>query len=452
MKRIALIMITFLSLLSLDNIQAQTLTKYAEEYKKELAERQRVEKQKYETACKNGTLEGFKEYLKLYPNGKYAIDVKNRIADFEFWSKASSANTLEAYNDYMRNSKYKSFLTQANEAITELNSKEEWKVAKNSDSISIIEGFISKYPKSTCILDARKRIHELKGINYYNSNDYLAAFSEFKEAGGKLALDSSNWSKYDICEEFYDYNKLGNYAKESELSEFLYKHPSSKYLNVVSNMLAIAKAKELTMFSGENTFKDALSYAKDESTRTIVRSYINNCKESYSQYKKQQRKAKIKSNGGYILFGLEGLDFGWNGISSDRMLDIGYYNIGISIKLGNFKSPVQFELGLKPGIIFYENIDDSYYDESENKFHLSIYTKLKINIYNVGHSSKLYIAGLGYYNTIKEDYLENDYSVGGGLGIAWKHWDWLTLYYKQDLDYQYKISNKYLGSSLVYYF
>ena len=38
-------------------LQAQTLIDYQQQKKKEVAERQRVEKQRYESACKKGTLE-----------------------------------------------------------------------------------------------------------------------------------------------------------------------------------------------------------------------------------------------------------------------------------------------------------------------------------------------------------------------------------------------------------
>ena len=83
------------------------------------------------------------------------------------------------------------------------------------------------------------------------------------------------------------------------------------------------------------------------------------------------------------------------------------------------------------------------------------YAKLKVNICNLdakNKQSKLYICGLGEYNVIREEYLENEYSVGGGFGMAWRHWDWLTLYYKQDLNNKYKLDDKFLGTSCVYYF
>lgn len=124
--------------------------------KKEVAERQRVEKQRYESACKKGTLEAFQEYIKLYPKGKYTVDVKNRIEDYNLWSEAVKTNTVEAYNHYISTSKFKSFKDKATEAITELLSVDKWKSIQSSKNISEIEMFMKTYPKSSCIDSAQK--------------------------------------------------------------------------------------------------------------------------------------------------------------------------------------------------------------------------------------------------------------------------------------------------------
>lgn len=434
-------------------ICAQTLTNYAKQRQKEIAEMQRVEKINYEKACKKSSIDAYQEYLKMYPKGMFVSDIKNRIADFDFWNKTKKSNTIEGYNEYIRISIFKSYKNQANEAIKELQSVDVWNKTKGSDNISDIEGFKQMYPNSSCISDANKRIHELKAVNYYKSGNYNSAYTEFNEAGGKNFIDVANRDYYDKCLEYYDYSMLNNYSREIELQSFLTKHPNSAKYNEVSNKLAIIKAKALTIFSSDYSFNNALEFAKDEYTRNVVKSYIDYSKDSYRKYKREQRKSKIMANGGYVLFGWELIDFGWNGISPNRFLDVGYYNMGASVKFGNYRSPVQFEIGVKPGVIFYNFADDyeASFDEYEKKFHMPVYAKLKINICN-WDSSKLYLSGLGWYNAIRDESLENEYSVGGGVGVAWRHWDWLVLYYKQDLNNKFKIDDKFISSSLVYYF
>ena len=435
-------------------LQAQTLIDYQQQKKKEVAERQRVEKQRYESACKKGTLEAFQEYIKLYPKGKYAVDVRNRIEDYNLWSEAVKINTIEAYNNYIDSSKFKSFKNNAIESITELQSIDKWESIQSSKNIAEIEMFMKTYPKSSYITKAQKRIHELKGVDFYLSNDLLNAYQEFNKAGGKHALEQANQSKFDECQEFWDYNNLTAYSKEEELLSFLRKYPLGKYSNEISNRVAITKAKSFTMYSGEVSFNEALRYAKDETTKNLIKRYVESSKRAYSQHKKKQRQIERKRNGGILNFGIEFIDLAFNPsmYSDDDDIDyVMYYNIGLGLKFGNYKSPVQFELGVKPGLVIYTLWYGSD-DETKTSFHLPLYARLKIGLWG-SYSSKWYIDGVGYYNAIKESLLESDFSVSAGLGVSWRHWDWRILYYKQDIAAKYTYKDyKLLGTSFSYYF
>ena len=455
MKKILILIIALFSLNSIvQDCKAQTLTNYVQQKQKELDERRRVEKAKYEKACKQGTLDLLQEYLKLYPKGKYVQDVKNRIFDFDLWSHAVSVNTIEGYNDYLKKSKFKSFSPQAQEAIQELNSVNEWNKLRKSTSINDINIFISKYPRSSKLKNAQNRIHELNAVDYYNNNQLSLAYNEFINAGGKYAIESSNRAIFEKCEEYHEYKQLSSFSKEDDLIKFLNRYPSSSYANEISNWIAKSKAKSLTMYSGEYSFNQALSYAKDDETKKFVESYVRNCKSSYSQYKRVQRRNRHNANGRLIQFGFEMMDLGFNPSSYEEYesdLDIvWYYNLGLSIKIGNYRDPVQFEIGAKPGLIGY-TIWYDYEDESKSKFHLPLYAKLKVNLCNLGSKSKLYINATGYYNAIKEDFLENDFAIAGGLGVAWYHWDW-SMYYKSDIKPEYDLDNDFIGTSLIYYF
>ena len=485
---------------------AQTLKNYAKQRNQELAERQRMEKTNYEKACQKNTLVAYNEYLSMYPKGKYVQDVRKRVAeierkneqdlydyaakvetaqayeaylkkypngrfaqeargrleDMELWKKAKSANTIAAYRNYLSTSKNKSFAQLANDAITDLESKDAWNAIKQSSSKSAIENFIQKYPKSSCLPEANKRLNELTAVELYGQGDLQRAYDKFEAAGGRYSIEYSNRSKYDECLEYVEYKKLNSYTKENDLLAFLKKYPSSRYYDQVSNMVAIAKAKNFSMYASSYTFDEAMSYAKDKTTKNTVQSYIDNTKKSYSQYKRQQRHNRVMANGGYVKFGLEIMDLAFAGTTSGEGQSTMYYNMGLSVKFGNYKAPVQFEVGIKPGVVYTEFeswYHGSYYDydygyeTSENKtfFHMPVYAKLKLNICDAG-KSKFYIAGLATYNAVRDKQLENEYSLGGGAGFAWKKWDWFALYYKQDLENEYHLEDKFIGTSFVYYF
>lgn len=150
-KKLFLTSLIALSLLGIGTIEthAQTLQDHHKLEQQKAAERQRVERQNYERACQNGTLEAYKEYLKMYPNGKFVPDINNRIADYDLWNKAKAANTIDAYNNYIRNSRFKSYVEEANESILELQSIAVWQKVKSSDNIKDVESFIQEFPKSS---------------------------------------------------------------------------------------------------------------------------------------------------------------------------------------------------------------------------------------------------------------------------------------------------------------
>jgi hypothetical protein len=457
------ILFTILMLLALScgiNCQAQTLKEHVKQHQEELEERQRVEKMNYEKACQKGTIEAYNEYLKMYPHGKYVKEINNRISDYDLWEKAKSANTIAGYNEYVNKSKCRIYVNQANEAIAELQSVSIWQIVKNSDKEENIEYFMQKYPKSSCIEAARKRIHEIKAVNYYKNGEFAKAYDEFNNAGGRNHLQEANRLLYDKCTEFHEYSALTSYSEQEEFKAFLQKYPNSEHYNTVSNMLAVSMAKNFSMYVGDHTVNQALSYAKDDDTKNIVKSYAKQVKKNYSEYKRNQRKARIADNGGDFNFGLELLDSGMNMLLCDRRtLNIGYYNAGINMRVGNFKAPVQFEIGVKPGVILYATY--YYYSgkayDPKVKFHLPVSAKLKVNLCNIGRKSKLYVSALGHYNVVRNKDIEGRLAVGGGLGLGWRHWDWIV-YYKQDLEENASSSyldvdnNKYIGTSLAYYF
>lgn len=466
MKRIIYI-ISILLILSVQ-INAQKLTSYAKQHQQEMAERQRMEKIKYDNACARNSLDVYKSFLQLYPKGKYSDDVRNRIADYELWNKAKTIHTIDSYNQYKKNSVFKLFIADADEAIESLHAIYEWIDIQFSTSIPQIQAYLNKYPKSPKKLNSYKRIHELKGMENYKQKNYVSAYREFLAAGGRSSLEYKNITIFDECQEYVEYTRLSNYSSERDLMAFLNKYPSSKFRFEISNKVAVRKALNFTRYSTDYTYNDALRYAMNDETRYVVKKYIQ-------KNKRKQRHQRVMSNGGYVKLGIGVIDFGSNALSTrNKRLNV-YYNIPVTIKLGNYSSPVQFEVGIMPGAIMwyytdeeiekhatthgYNNSNDGYsyrysydYDNDNHySFHMPVFTRLKLNLYKVSPKSRLYIAGTAWYNVLTDDMLENEISIGGGIGFAWKHWDWYT-YYKQDLENTNKLDDKFISTSFIYYF
>ncbi len=439
--------------------EAQSLTNYVKKRKAEIAEMQRIEKERYEAAVTKGTLAALQDFLKQYPDGKYSQDINNRIADYSLWEETRRTNTIQAYKRYLLTSQFKIFSTEANAAIEDLQSIDEWQRLKSSKSLTEVENFIEKHPKSSVLAEVRKKVHELKGVQYYNNNDLLKAYNEFNEAGGKYLIDNSNRGAYDKCVEYHDFWLLNANSKQESLMSFLTRYPNSEYASQVSNWVALSKAKDFSMFTTETSCNAALSYARDEATRIKVKDIYAAKQREYAQYKKQQRAARRRANGGIFNFGLELTDIAfipspYDDTDSDFDM-VMYWNVGASVKIGNYRSPVQLEFGIKPGLSIYTLWYGSN-DETKSSFHMPVYARLKINLFSAGSSSKFYIDGVGLYNAVRDEDIEAEGAWQVGFGVAWHHWDWRILYYKQDFDNDFYRENyskdKMIGCSIYYYF
>lgn len=250
----------------------------------EIAEIKRVEKANYEKACELNTIDAFKEYLKLYEAVDFAskehkVDIKNRICDYNLWSKAKATNKNYAYNSYLRDTKYSIYTAEARKAIQDLKSEEEWSKIKYNDNINELEVFINENGKSIYISEAKSKLNQLKAVDCYNAGEYINAFNYFNLAGGKKIISDENKIKYDKAEEFYEYHNIVNKEfTDINLEAYLIKYPNSEFYNNVSNMLAISKASKFTRYSKKSALYAALKYAQDKYTIKQVRQYFKKAK------------------------------------------------------------------------------------------------------------------------------------------------------------------------------
>lgn len=502
--------ITF-AMLIFNSIQANAqLVKYVNDKKQEQAEKKRLELERYNNAISSESIDEYREFLELYPKGKHADTIRvyvneydlwqratntntipgyenylsnsklkkykqqaddgikelQKLIEKESWSKAVSLNTINSYEEYISNSKFHSYQDEAEKAISEIKSQNEWQRIEFSNIKSDFETFEKHFPDSKYSDNAQKRYHELNAVEYFEQNMIEYAYSEFLLAGTPDKFRAVNKEKYLDCVEEYQFARLNTNSSDMELKNFLDNYPASSHYDTVSNMYALYLSQIMTMDSNESQLSNALAYAKDEETKNAVNQRYQTLKAQYEAYQKEQqhqqklaRRAlthnKVMANGGYVLFGIEPLDFAY--ATKD---DYFQYNIGLNVKFGNFHSPVQFEIGAKPGYIFklmkessYSYYSYSYKNDEKLKsyFHMPIYAKLKLNL-GGPDKYKFYISGQGFYNSIKEKELESDFSVSGGIGVAWRHWDWLIIYYKQNVNSDLIENYKFFGTSLVYYF
>lgn len=433
--------------------------------------RERAELEAFNKAKNDGSKYALNAFISSYPNSKYAPDARAMIEDYDLWITAQQLNTIDSYQSYLQQSANRSYADEAAKRIQDIESENEWNRVRYSNNVDDLQRFTTNYPQSPHSKEASVKVHELKGEQYFNAGNLSQAYSEFTLAGGRYALTYSNQQRYDKAKDYYEYSSLSKYDEQAMLN-YLSSHPTSEYRNEVSNNVAKVRANKFSAYSGEREFNNALLYATDSETRDYVKSRIKSSKKQYSLLKRQERIDGIKEKWGKVSFGVDFWDIGFNTLLSsedNRSWNYGYYDVNLTLRIGSYKAPVYLEIGAKPGLLIYtDNTDDSYMDydtydyyldddyiNNQYSFHMPLFAKMKINLFNAWGSTKAYINGAGYYHAIREEKHEPSFSIGGGFGVAGEHWDWQILYYRQGLNKDYKYNKndlRFLGTTLGYFF
>lgn len=502
MRRFISILFTLILSVSIaTQMEAQSLMQTAKKAEQRAKELKQQETTRYNAIIDSRDLGKYNQYIADYPRGKNTPEIKRRAEELKLWNTAKSSNTIDGYENYLNSTKYHWYDTDANSAIRSLKQKAEkqvwdkvmavntidayvqylqqnpnsgyrldaekainrlkgaieWQKINGTNNIAELQRFISSYPHATEVKEATLRLHELKGVQYYNEGNLGTAYTEFSKTS-RDNISYANRKAYDDAMEYHEFTDLGKYPSETSLLAFMRKYPNSKYSDQVSNMLAISKARNLGDYASSYDYNQALSYAKDSYTRTSVQSYISMNKKKQKDRRNALKSWERKKNGGTVNLGFDFMDWGYNCESGDGT--IMYYNVGLLLRIGNYRDRVQLAFGLKPGLIGYDEFsyESGYYysyetTEMQTGFHMPIIGQLKLNLFNTSENSRFFIYGQYQYNAVRIEDVESEMSWCVGLGIGWKHFDW-SFYYRQDigrpLSWDYD-KQKYIAMSLIYY-
>lgn len=508
MKKFLLLICLFIVFGVVNDSYAQSFASKKKVAEQRANEKKRVETERYNDIIDEWDLYEYQEFISDYPKSKNLPEIKARIAEINLWENASDTNTLEAYKNYLATSKYRIYEDEANESINEilrimereawnsvlnqntieayqdfisnnpntpyrdealkqisiLESINKWQSIKNSNDISVFQQFIAEYPNSEFNDAANVRINILQARNYYNKGNLEEAYSLLSK------LDSDDLSPSDLeilakGKEYNIYSSLSANSSVSTLENFLKAYPYSEYTNNVKNYIALNKAQNFSDYASESSYQSALNYATDAHTRTQVQSYIDENKRRQKERAKRLKQMERRENGGLINIGVELVDYNWNCLTDDDMVQ--NYNFGVWARIGNYRDVVQFAIGVKPGLVIYKpygyaeyngnNGFNDYYDYSEDsnkvKFHMPISAQLKLSPFK-SNGSKFFVFGQIDYNALRIKEVESSANWRAGLGWAGKHCDW-NLYYSRGLGevnaLGKSITQQYVGTSLTFY-
>ena len=131
-------------------------------------------------ALEKDTLEGYREYLTLFPDGKFKDDAQKEIDAYDnrAWATAEQRNTLAGYEDYLEAWPEGLHASKARERIAEIKAKAEaiakdaaeraaldkthWETAARENTIDSYGRYLTQQPTGQYIDEAQKRIDQIK--------------------------------------------------------------------------------------------------------------------------------------------------------------------------------------------------------------------------------------------------------------------------------------------------
>lgn len=135
----------------------------------------------WQTAASANTIGAYQDFLKEHPNGQHADEARARIKSLEddqAWMMATATNTQQSFEQYLRDRPSGSHAQEARDRITGFERAAAWKTAQSAGSPAAIQSFLQRYPTGPESDEARAALQRLQNVFQVQ----LAAYRSRKEA------------------------------------------------------------------------------------------------------------------------------------------------------------------------------------------------------------------------------------------------------------------------------
>ena len=191
----------------------------------ELVPPKSADEQAWIDALEKDTLEGYREYLAAFPNGRYKDKAQAEIDayDNKAWGNAERRNTIAGYEEYLANWPEGLHASKAKERIAEMRAAIEaakkdaaeraaqeardWSTAEQANSVQSYQDYLGKYPSGKNAPTAQERINRML------ADAASAEASAIEEASWSSAKNSNTVSGYETYLSSYPSGKYAPLAK-----------------------------------------------------------------------------------------------------------------------------------------------------------------------------------------------------------------------------------------------
>jgi outer membrane protein assembly factor BamD (BamD/ComL family) len=230
----------------------------------------------YEKAVSSNSIYEYELYQNKFPKSKYKEDINRRLHilyDDRAWENAKFISTIDGFNNYLRNFPAGKYVKEANEKVEKIEKQKEidnaWSKTKIENTIEGYQKFIDLYPGSMYLNDAKSKLIALKEENAWtiaSANNSIESYSEYLKnyPYGKYAQTAN--SKIITLREEKIILPVWNDTKKKNTywaySDFLTKYPNSSYAKEAKEYIQKIEQQDWDKACKNNSVKSYTDYIK----------------------------------------------------------------------------------------------------------------------------------------------------------------------------------------------
>ena len=391
-------------------------------------------------AEKSASLDAYKKYLVDFPKGRHAADAKKgqeRVNDHKLWDKYRQADTKDAYQAYLSETKLRIHETEARNRLlaiekAEIEAKEEalWAATLQAGSTEAFRNYL-------LVTDLNVHENEAKGMIA------LAHARELKQAGAPLeelvlayaeadklgVLSPLDKADYETAKDDAAYLEFTQTRDVSQGRQYLVDFPEGRHSIAVADAIATTLADQLTWQSSESEYQVALSYAVTPKTQNYVTSKYEKAKREYQRILRKNHREPF-----HALLGIGAESIFLDFSSFAESLSRGAVsNLGVTAALSFGGHSNRFNFELAGG--YYNFTDASFIQPAVPDYSLRISASPRLNVikkrnkddhYSAGY---LYIAPVASFDMFENDPRYSNISLGGKVGFGLAVFDFYVGYH-----------------------
>lgn len=391
-------------------------------------------------AEKSASIDAYKKYLADFPKGRHAADAKKgqeRVNDHKLWDKYRQADTKDAYQAYLSETKLRIHETEARNRLraiekAELEAKEEelWAATLQAGSTEAFRNYL-------LMTDLNVHEKEAKGLIA------LAHARELKQAGAPLeelvhayaeadklgVLGPQDKTVYETAKDDAAYLEFMQNPNVSLGTRYLVNYPEGQHSIEVSDAIATTLADQLTWQSSESEYQTALRYAVTPKTQNYVNRKYEKAKKEYQRILRKNRREPF-----HALLGIGAESVFLDFTSFAESLSGGAVpNLGVTAALSFGGHSNRFNFELAGG--YYNFSEADYIQPAIPDYSIRVMASPRLNIikkrnlgdhYSAGY---LYIAPVASFDIYDNDFSYSNIALGGKVGFGLSIFDFYIGYH-----------------------